>query len=125
MGETLLIWVAVGQGAFYVATGVWPLFSMRTFMAVTGPKVDQWLVKTVGLLVGVTGAVLLLAVWLDRFTPEVALLAVGNAAALTTIDIYYVAVRRIAPIYLADAAVEALLIAAWGVGWATGGITSP
>lgn len=92
-------------------------------MAMTGPKVDQWLVKTVGLLIGVTGAVCLLAVWLGRFTPEV--VALGNAVVLTAIDVYYVAVRRIAPIYLADAAAEIVLIAGWVLGWWTGGVTLP
>jgi len=28
--------------------GVWPLVSLRTFEGVTRPKVDSWLVKSVG-----------------------------------------------------------------------------
>ena len=75
MGETLLTWVAAAQGLYYLFTGLWPLFSLRTFMAVTGPKVDGWLVKTVGLLLSVTGLVCLLAAWSGRFTPELVLLA--------------------------------------------------
>ena len=125
MGETLLTWVAGLQGVYYLLTGVWPLFSMRTFEAVTGPKLEHWLVKTVGLLVGVVGGVILLAIWLDRFTPEVVLLAVGSAIALTGIDVYYVTVRRISPIYLADAVAELVLIAGWVAGWWLGGIESP
>lgn len=122
MGETVLTWTAIAQGLYYLVTAVWPLVSMRTFMAVTGPKVDQWLVRTVGLLIGVTGAVCLLAVYLGRFTPEVVVLAVGNAVVLTAIEVYYVAIRRIAPIYLADAVAEVLLIAGWAVGWWLGGV---
>ena len=49
----------VVQGVYFLLTGVWPLLSIRTFEAVTGPKVDRWLVKTVGLLVAVIGASLL------------------------------------------------------------------
>ena len=121
MGETVLTWTAVAQGLYYLATGILPLVSLRAFMALTGPKLDQWLVITVGLLVAVTGAVCLLAAWRCRFSPEVALLALGNAAALTAIDVYYVARRRIAPIYLADAAAELLLITAWLTGiWLDG-----
>jgi uncharacterized protein YciI len=33
--------VALIQAAEYVATGVWPLVSMSTFEAVTGPKMDR------------------------------------------------------------------------------------
>ncbi len=53
--------LALLQGVFYVLTGIWPLLSIRTFERVTGPKVDRWLVKTVGVLVTVIGGVLLLA----------------------------------------------------------------
>lgn len=125
MGQTLLTWVAVAQGLYYLATGVWPLMSLRSFMAVTGPKVDGWLVQTVGLLLGVTGLVCLLSAWLGRFPPEVAVLAVGNALALTNIDIYFVAVGRIPKIYLADVPPEALLIAGWATGAWLGGIETP
>jgi hypothetical protein len=48
-----------------------------------------------------------------RVTPELKLLAVGSAAGLTAIDVYYVAQKRISPVYLLDAAAEVALIAAW------------
>ncbi len=40
--------VSEGQGLYYTVSGLWPLISLRTFTLVTGPKVDLWLVKTVG-----------------------------------------------------------------------------
>ena len=106
-------WLALGQGAYFFATGVWPLLSMRTFEAVTGPKTDRWLVKTVGVQVGVVGLVLLLAGAGGRITPEVVLLAIGSALGLAGIDVWYVARGVIPRIYLLDAAAEAVLIAAW------------
>jgi hypothetical protein len=36
------------QAGYYCLTGVWPLLHMASFEAVTGPKVDDWLVKMVG-----------------------------------------------------------------------------
>jgi hypothetical protein len=96
-----------------VATGVWPLLSRRTFEAVTGPKTDWWLVKTVGLMITAAGGAMLLAAARRRTTPEVALLAVGSAASLTAIDMGYVAKNRISPVYLLDAAVEMGLIGLW------------
>ncbi|HEX2022926.1 MAG TPA: hypothetical protein VHH36_09430, partial [Candidatus Thermoplasmatota archaeon] len=64
--------LAAGQGAYFAATGAWPLLHMPSFLAVTGPKTDLWLVDTVGALVLVVGAVLLLAAGRDRVSPEVA-----------------------------------------------------
>ncbi|MBW3570526.1 MAG: hypothetical protein KY467_05425 [Gemmatimonadetes bacterium] len=105
--------LAVGQGAFYLATGVWPLLHMRSFEAVSGEKTDDWLVETVGALLTVGGAVMMLAGLRRRVTPEIALLAAGSAAALTAIDVIYTARRVIPPVYLLDAVVETGLIAAW------------
>lgn len=53
--------LALGQGPYYFATGVWPLVSMRTFEAVPGPKTDRWLVKTVGVLDAAVEAALIAA----------------------------------------------------------------
>jgi hypothetical protein len=110
------------QGAYYLATGVWPLVSIESFQMVTGPKTDHlvtgreadhWLVMTVGVLVTAIGLTLLVAAWRRRCPPEVAVLAVASAVGLTAIDAVYVARRVIAPIYLADAAAEAVLLTGW------------
>lgn len=105
--------LAVAQGAYYMATGIWSLVGIRSFQKVTGPKTDLWLVKTVGCLVAVTGAVLCYAGLRRRPTPETAMLGAGNALALVAIDVNYVARGRISPIYLGDAAAEAVLAALW------------
>lgn len=107
--------LALAQGVFYAATGVWPLVHMRSFEAVTGPKADRWLVRTVGGLIGVIGGALLAAGRRGRVTPEIRALGAGSAAVLAAIDITYVALRRIPPVYLLDAAAELALVAAWAV----------
>jgi hypothetical protein len=112
--------LAIVQGVYFLVTGVWPLISIRTFMVVTGPKTDLWLVKTVGVLVAVVGGVLILAGVRDAISPEVIFLATGSALALTWVDVNYVVKRVIAPIYLVDAAAEIVIIAAWGVSVALG-----
>jgi hypothetical protein len=112
--------LAIVQGVYFLVTGVWPLISIRTFMVVTGPKTDLWLVKTVGVLVAVIGGVLILAGVRDAISPEVIFLATGSALALTWVDVNYVVKRVIAPIYLVDAAAEIVIIAAWGVSVALG-----
>jgi hypothetical protein len=92
--------------------------SIRSFEAVTGPKVDRWLVKTVGALVAVIGAGLALASRRRQLAPEIVIVATGSAAALATIDTVYVAKRRISPVYLLDALTETALVAGWARIWA-------
>ncbi|HEX8310415.1 MAG TPA: hypothetical protein VF614_03790 [Chthoniobacteraceae bacterium] len=107
--------LATLHGSFYVITGVWPLVHISSFLAVTGPKTDLWLVRTVGLLVTVIGVALLLAGRRRAVTPEIEVLAIGSALALMMIDIIYVSAGVIPPIYLADAAAELALILCWSV----------
>jgi hypothetical protein len=105
--------VAVVQGAYFLATGVWPLLSLRSFERVTGPKREKWLVKTVGGLIACVGGALLAAGLRRRVTPEMAALGAGTAAFLGGVDVVYTARGRLRPVYLADAAAEAVLVAGW------------
>lgn len=104
---------ALTQGGYYFLTGIWPIISIGTFQEITGPKNDLWLVKTVGVLISVIGASLLFAGYRGEIVPSTALLAVGSAVVLTGVDVIYVTMRIIAPIYLLDGFVELLLIAWW------------
>jgi hypothetical protein len=112
------------QGAYYFATGVWPLVSMRTFKMVTGEKTDNlptgleadhWLVMTVSVLITAIAVTLLVAAWRRTQAVELAVLAIGAAIGLTSIDVVYTWRGVILPIYLLDAAIEVPLIAAWCV----------
>lgn len=98
--------------AYYIGGGLWPIVHLRSFMAVTGPKREGWLVQTFGLFLAAFGAGLLPGRAAER--PAQERLAVLGAASLVAADTYFVARRRISPIYLADAAVELALI-----GWVT------
>lgn len=100
------------QAAYYAVSGAWPLLSYRSFELVTGRKREPWLVKTVGLLLGVVAV----AVAADpRGTSAVTRrVGIGSALALGAVDVWYAGVRRrISPIYLADALVEAMFIGLW------------
>src|SRR5436190_17756159 len=88
------------HSAYFALTGLWPLLHIRSFLAVTGPKNDLWLVKTVGVLVTAIAATLTVAAWRRNVTTEIAVLAALSAAALAAIDIVYVAKRTISKIYL-------------------------
>jgi hypothetical protein len=109
-GMVKLAWI---QGIYFLVTGVWPLVSIGTFQWVTGPKVDLWLVKTVGLLIAVIALTILMAAWRGRIGPEIRFLAMGSAAALAAVDIIYALADRIWDIYLLDAVVEIGLVVLW------------
>jgi hypothetical protein len=111
--------LAVAQGAYYAATGVWSLVHLRSFEAVTGPKADDWLVKTVGVLVTAIGGALARAGLRRRTAPDLVLLAAGSAVGLLGIDVWYAARGRISRVYLLDAVGEAALLAAWAAVSAT------
>lgn len=96
----------IAMASYYLATGAWPLLSMRSFEAVTGPKRERWLVKTVGSLTIANGVTLAVGACRPRISRETLVLALGCALAFSTIDVVYVSLRRIRPVYLADAAVE-------------------
>jgi hypothetical protein len=113
--RTVRQYVALVQSGYFAVTGLWPLLHMRSFEWVSGPKTERWLVKTVGLLITAIGSVIGLAAWRRRLTPEIEGLAVGSAVALATIDVIYVARRRIRWVYLIDAVAEAGLAIAWGL----------
>lgn len=105
--------IARVQGTFNVVSGIWPLVHMRSFEAVSGPKTDKWLVRTVaGLLVTVGVAQLRAARDADSIG-YAKLLGIGTAGTLAAIDLTYAAQGRISRIYLVDAAVELLLIRNW------------
>jgi hypothetical protein len=108
--------VALVQGIYFLISGVWPLISMRTFLMVTGPKTDLWLVKTVGLILAVIGAVLIVAQLRAEINTSIILLAMGSALSLAVVEFLYVAKRVIARIYLADAVLELALIGWWLIG---------
>jgi hypothetical protein len=112
------------QGLYFLSTGAWPLVSVESFQWVTGPKsdhliadppteADHWMLNTISALIIAISLVILTAAARRNVTFDICLLGILSAAALTTIDIVYVARGTISPIYLADAAVEVVLILAW------------
>jgi len=85
----------------------------KTDHLVTGLEADHWLVMTVGVLVIASGATLLFAACRRTHLAEMIFLGAASALGLIIIDVIYVARQTIPPIYLADAAAEAVLLALW------------
>jgi hypothetical protein len=102
------------HAGYYIATGIWPLVSRRTFEKVTGPKADFWLVQTVGVLVGAIGVGLAQALRRPGdVSAELRTVAVVSAAGLALVDVIFVSRGRIRRLYLVDAVAEAALVASW------------
>jgi hypothetical protein len=99
------------QAVVYVVTGAWPLVHLESFEWVTGEKYDDFLVHTVGLLLLVVGAVVLRALRRATLSPELLWVAAGTASSLLVIDVAYWWMGRLPPIYLVDAAAEAVFVA--------------
>jgi hypothetical protein len=117
----VLLWV---QGDYYLLTGLWPLVSIRTFIWVTGQKtdhlksgleIDHWLVMTAGVLITAIGLGIVVAAARRSLSAEIVTVAVGAAVGLTAIDVIYNWRGMIGPMYLVDAVLQILLIAAWSV----------
>ncbi|HEY8995502.1 MAG TPA: hypothetical protein VIM71_12610 [Lacunisphaera sp.] len=104
------------QGWFYLATGIWPLFSPYSFQLVTGRKLDFWLAQTVGSLIAITGGALILAARRAVIPVEIAFIAALQAMTLGIIDLYCVTLPRTTRVYLLDAVVELAFVAVWAWG---------
>jgi hypothetical protein len=105
--------VAFAQGAHFVGTGVWPILHLSSFLAVTGPKTDLWLVQMFGALVCAPGVALLHAAWTGQPSAQGVLLAWTSAVVLLAGDVFFVTRGDISRIYLADAAIELAFIGGW------------
>jgi hypothetical protein len=105
--------VPLAYAANKAVGGGWAVIGRRSFEALTGPKTDYWLVRTVGGLLTVTGLAIARAQRRSRLTPELRELAIGTGSVLTAIDLIYVARRRISPVYLLDAVANGCFIASW------------
>jgi hypothetical protein len=99
------------QGIYYLLTALWPLFHIRSFEKVTGPKTDHWLVYTVSVMIFCSSLVFLSA-GLGPFMigKEILILAFSNALVLAAVDIIFSLKNIIRKVYLLDAAAEISLV---------------
>jgi hypothetical protein len=101
------------QGLYFFVTGLWPIIDISTFMEVTGPKTDIWLVKMVGALTVAISLLLLIIAKRRHITIESLILILASTVSYLTIDVYYSLHNVISYIYLADAAIQAIIIFMW------------
>lgn len=102
--------VLIVQGIYYCITALWALIDIRSFMRVTGPKKDVWLVKTVSLLILSIGLTFVFAGRCNAINLPILILAYASAAGFICAELYYVFRGTISSIYLLDAAWQVVFI---------------
>ena len=107
---TVLLWV---QGVYALLTALWGLIDINSFMLVTGPKTDIWLVKTVSVLLVAITTGFFSALFLNLPPLPVCLLGSTTAAGLAFIDFYYTANGTIKWVYAVDGVAELLFFLTW------------
>ncbi len=105
--------LALAHGLFNALSGLWPLVHMSSFEAVSGPKQDRWLVRTVAGLLLANGLVQMAARRSADGTSMARLIGLGTAGTLAAIDLVYAPKGRISRVYLLDAVIEAGWIGGW------------
>ena len=106
----LLLWI---QTIYYLVTAIWPIVHIESFMDVTGPKTDIWLVKTVGVLLIPISLCFLTHLLLKVDHRPVMVLAATSCTGFACIDFYYALNDVIDDIYLADGVIQLILLAGW------------
>jgi hypothetical protein len=101
------------QGIYFIITGIWPVIDINSFMLITCPKTDLWLVKAIGVIFFCEGICFLLSGVTHEGGLPVLVLSVTNSIGLIFIDCYYVFTGTLCSVYLGDAAVELTLLICW------------
>ena len=104
------LWV---QAVYYLLTALWGLIDIDSFMQVTGPKTDIWLVKTVSVLLIPLVVCFAGGFFFNTNPLQVMLVALTSAAGLAAIDFYYTANNVIKWVYAADGVVQCIFILLW------------
>lgn len=107
---SILLWV---QGVYTLLTALWGLADIRSFMRVTGPKTDIWLVKTVSVLLLPITFCFFAALFLNMPFLPVSIVGIMTTAGLAAIDFYYTANRTIKWVYALDGILEILFLLTW------------
>jgi len=104
--------VLVLQGIYILLTALWALADIKSFMFITGPKTDIWLVKTVAVsLISISLFFLLSST--KREERAVSFIAFVFSFGFAYIDFFYSLNKTIRWVYAIDGIVETLFGLLW------------
>jgi hypothetical protein len=106
----IILWI---QTVYYFITAVWALVDIQSFMQITGPKTDIWLVKTVSVLLLAISLCFFVNLFIKTNPWPVIILAVSCCICLAFIDFYYAGKQTISAVYFLDGIAQILLLVAW------------
>jgi hypothetical protein len=106
----IILWV---QTLYYFITAAWALVVIKSFMEITGPKADVWLVKTVSVLLLAISFCFLANLFIKSNPWPAIILAGGCCIFLAFIDFYYAGKQTISAVYFLDGIAEVLLLLVW------------
>lgn len=106
------------QGFYFLLTVVWPLIDIESFMKVTGPKVDTWLVVTVSwLLLPYTLIALTAAFNWVKINKLLIFVMILVSLALAGVEFYYYLMGRIRWVYAAGGVLQLIFAGWWSREW--------
>ncbi|MGQ0830036.1 MAG: hypothetical protein ACT4ON_16740 [Bacteroidota bacterium] len=103
-------YILLCQGSYFLITGLLPIIDIDSFMLVTGPKNDLWLVKIMGGILSAVAITFIVDAFKRSTSRSVIVLALASSFVLAYADIHYVYNNVIRRIYLADALLEIVFI---------------
>ena len=104
------LWI---QTLYYFITAAWALVDIKSFMEITGPKTDIWLVKTVSVLLLAISFCFLAHLFIKANPWPAIILAACCCIFLAFIDFYYAGKQTISAVYFLDGIAQILLLLAW------------
>jgi hypothetical protein len=105
-----ILWI---QGSYILLTALWALIDIESFMVVSGPKTDTWLVKTVAILLLPISVCFFSNIFLKVHPLPVMLVAITTSAGLAFIDFYYTANHTIKWVYAIDGILQIIFLMGW------------
>jgi hypothetical protein len=106
-----LLWI---QGIYILLTAVWPLIDMESFLKISGPKTDIWLVKTVAVLLIPIAILFISTIFFSSHPLPVLLVGIATSAGLASIELYYTANHTIKWVYAVDGILQICFFLLWG-----------
>jgi hypothetical protein len=116
-GPIIGAWLSIGQGALYIASGLWALVAKSSYQEIHELKSDFWILTTHGVWLLLVGGVLAIAGYRRQKSLEVRLLAFGAALGLLATDLASAATVGVAQIYYTDMMIELVFVVLWLVVW--------
>src|SRR3990170_7201879 len=101
------------QGSYTLLTAFWALVDIQSFMGVTGPKTDVWVVKTVAVLLLPIGFCFLWGLYFNTDRLLVTFIGIMSSAGLAFIDFHYTINGTIKWIYQADGFLQIFFLLVW------------